>query len=115
MRFYNVCIALSLSSASAFVPFSQPKRTFVPSTDFAPRTTSLYGKNKKNEHKEIITLVDEAAEQAAKLEAGEEKVEVSSSVEEQAPEEQGEEREIDPQLLIDEERMAKVIDMVQAA
>lgn len=119
MRLNNVCIALCLSSATAFVPLSQPKRTFVSSTNnFAPRTiTSLYGKKKKNEDV-AVALVDRAAEQAGtKLEVGgEEKVEVSSSVEEQAaPEEQEEGKEIDPQLLIDEERMGKVIDMVQAA
>jgi hypothetical protein len=120
MRFYHACIALSLTSATAFVPLSQPKRTFVPSTDFAPRTTALYGKSKKNKHEDIITMVDSTVEQAVKLEAGEELVEVSSSVEKQVEvsssvEKQEEERVIDPQLLIDEERMGKVIDMVQAA
>jgi hypothetical protein len=125
MRFSHVCIAVCLSSATAFVPLSQPKRTFIPSTDFSPRSTAFYGK--KNKHEEIITmkLIDETVKQAAKLEGGAEilevkpaaKLEVSAEILEVSSlvEEQGEEKEIDPQLLIDEERMGKVIDMVQAA
>lgn len=125
MRFSNVCIALSLSSATAFVPFSQPKRTFVASTDFAPRTTSLYGQSKKNKQQNVVTTVDqtndETVEEAVKLEVVEEKVEASSEVVEEkvevsaSVEEKGEEKEIDPKHLIDEECMGKLIDMVQAA
>jgi hypothetical protein len=118
MRFYQACTALYLGSATAFVPLSQqPKRAsfvVVPSTDFSPRTTALYGKKNKQEGR--TTLVDKAAaDHAVKVEAVEEKVEVSSSVEVQAPEEKGEEKGMDPQLLIDEEHMGKVIEMMQAA
>ena len=108
MRFSHVCIAVCLSSATAFVTLFQPKRKFVPSTDFPPRITPLFGK--KNKHEEIITLVDKTVKQAAKLEVCGEILEVASFVEEQ-----GEEKEIDPQLLIDEERMGMAIDMVQSA